>query len=254
MSTTENIHASFFGQTALLLENLQRDEAENIMKAATLFRRQIQEDRLIHVFGVGGHSAIGAEEMFWRAGGLANVSPLFDASLLLAAGGRKSTMLERVSGIGDKVVAAAELGKGDLLVITSIYGMNAATIDAALEARSRGVTLIAITSVDHARKTPRDFPARHPSGQNLFELADVVIDNHVPYGDALVQLNGCPQKVGACSTILVSACIQWLIMATVSLCEEAGCQPPIWQSANTVGGDESNLNLMRKYLPRVKAL
>lgn len=244
----------FFDKAARLLKEVQRDERENIAKAAALLTRQITEDRLIYVFGVGGHSVIGAEEMFWRAGGLANVSPLFDATLQLSGGGRKSTMIERVPGVGDKVIAAANLGADDVLIITSIYGMNAATIDAAMEAKRRGVTVIAITSLDHARKTPADFPARHPSRENLFDLADVVIDNHVPYGDALVEVPGCPQRVGACSTMLVSACIQWLIIATVRHCGEMGEAAPIWQSANTTGGDEANAALMQRFLSRVKAL
>lgn len=246
--------SAYFQRIGKLLAELRRDESGNIVRAAALLQQQIERDRLIHVFGVGGHSAIGCEEFFWRAGGLANINPLFDLSLLLSGGGRKSTMLERNPGVGDKVIAAQELGPGDLLIITSIYGMNAATIDAAMEARRRGVTLIAITSVDHARKTPPDFPARHPSRMNLFDLVDVAIDNHVPHGDTFVEVPGFAQSLGAVSTILVSACIQWLVIETVSQCQTAGIEAPIWQSANTVGGDRRNAGHTARYLPRVKAL
>lgn len=244
----------YFRSVTDLLGALQRDEAENIGKAANLLVEQIKTDRLIHVFGVSGHSVIGCEDFFWRAGGLCHVNPLFDLSLMLSGGGLKSTRLERVPGVGDKVVSAAMLEEGDVLLITSIYGMNAATIDAALEAKKRGVKIIAMTSADHARKTPRDFVARHPSGQNLFELADVVIDNHVPHGDTIVQIPGLAQSVGAVSTILVSACVQWLVMETARLGTEAGIEVPVWQSANTVGGDERNSRYLEKFVPRVKAL
>jgi uncharacterized phosphosugar-binding protein len=246
--------STYFHRLSELLEALQRDEAENILKAAALCKRQIEQDGLIHVFGVGGHSAIGCEEFFWRAGGLANISPIFDLSLLLSGGGKKSTLLERTPGIGDKVIAARELGEKDLLVITSIYGMNAATIDAALEARRRGTTIIAITSVDYSTQTPADFPARHPSRKNLSELAHVTIDNHVPYGDVLTEVPGFAQGVGSASTILVSACIQWLVIETVIQCKAAGIEAPIWQGANTVGGDENNARHTARYLSRVKAL
>lgn len=244
----------YFSRINDLLSELQRDEPENIALAAKLLVDQIRADRLIHIFGVSGHSVIGCEDFFWRAGGLCNVSPLFDISLMLSGGGLKSTKLERVPGVGDKVISAAMLGDGDLLIITSIYGMNAATIDAALEAKQRGVKIIAITSADHARKTPPDFVARHPSKQNLFELADVVIDNHVPHGDTIVQVPGCTQAVGAVSTILVSACVQWLVMETARLGAETGVEVPLWQSANTVGGDERNAASLEKFSPRVKAL
>jgi uncharacterized phosphosugar-binding protein len=246
--------AGYFLRISELLSDLQRDEAQNITLAARLFVDQIRADRLIHIFGVSGHSVIGCEDFFYRAGGLCNVSPLFDSSLMLSGGGLKSTMLERVPGVGDKVISAAMLGEGDLLVITSIYGMNAATIDAALEARRRGVKIIAITSADHARNTPADFVARHPSKKNLFEIADVVIDNHVPHGDTIVQVPGCPQSVGAVSTILVSACVQWLVMETARLGAESGVEVPVWQSANTVGGDERNAAYLAKFTPRVRAL
>lgn len=245
---------TYFSRVAELLAALCHDERESIASASEILTEQIRSDGLIYVFGVGGHSVIGTEEFFWRAGGLANISPLFDVSLLLSGGGRKSTLLERVPGVGDKVVAAQDLGPQDVLIITSIYGMNAATIDSALEAKRRGVKLIAITSKEHARKTPRDFVARHPSGRNLFEIADITIDNHVPYGDTQIEVVGCSQTVGAVSTILVSACIQWLVIATLELCAENGIEAGVWQSANTVGGDERNAVLMGRFLPRIKAL
>lgn len=246
--------ADYFARLGELIDNLRRDEAKNIEAAAGLLVDQIKKDRLIHVFGVSGHSVIGMEEFFWRAGGLCHVSPLFDLSLMLSGGGLKSTKLERIPGYGDKVVSSAELGKEDLLIITSIYGMNAATIDAALEAQRRGVKIIAITSAEHASKTPADFVARHPSKQNLSELCDVVIDNHVPHGDTQIKVNGFAQTVGAVSTTLVSCCVQWLVLETVRMGTEAGVEIPVWQSANTVGGDERNARYLSAFLPRVKAL
>lgn len=244
----------FFSQIAVLLEKLHREEGCSIKKAAEVLAGQIKKDRLIHVFGVGGHSVIGCEEFFCRAGGLACVNPLFEASLMLSSGGMKSTMIERVPGVGDKIVRLHALDERDVLIITSIYGMNAATIDAALEAKRRGAQVIAITSRDHASRTPADFVARHPSRQNLFEIADITIDNHVPHGDTLVTCDGLGQTVGASSTILVSACVQWLVLETVQACAALGIMAPIWQSANTPGGDEQNAGYIEKYGTRVRAL
>lgn len=237
-----------------LLRALRQDEGENIRQAALLLKEQISRDRLIHVFGVSGHSVIGCEEFFWRAGGLSCVNPLFDLSLNLSGGGLKSTQLERVSGIGDKVIASLQTEPGDLLILTSIYGMNAATIDAALEGRRKGMKIVAITSRHHAQNTPADFVARHPSRQNLADLSDVTIDNHVPHGDCLMEIPGIPQKTGPCSTILVSFCVQWLVMETIRLCTEASLPVPVWQSANTEGGDQINATNLDRYLSRVKAL
>jgi len=244
----------FLSNTKTLLDAIQSDEAPNIAAAAALIRDQIAANRLVHVFGVSGHSVIGGEEFFWRAGGLACVSPVFDPSLMLSGGGEKSTMLERVPGLGDKVVRSLHLGPQDLIVIASIYGMNAATIDAALEARAAGAKIIALTSRQHALNTPPDFVARHPSRKNLHELADVTVDNHVPHGDTIVAIPGQPQKVGAVSTMLVSFCIQLLVIETVRQCAEAGLEAPVWQSANTLGGDAANERHFRNYAQRIKAL
>lgn len=244
----------YWQQITELLAAIRHDEADDVLKAAAILKEAIARDGLVHVFGVSGHSVIGCEEFFWRAGGLACVNPLFDLSLNLSGGGLKSTKLERVTGVGDKVIVSSTAQEGDPLIITSIYGMNAATIDAALEAKRRGLQVIAITSRHHAAATPPDFVARHPSKKNLGEIADVTIDNHVPHGDCLINLPGFPQPLGPSSTILVSFCVQWLVMKTVQLCLDSGVPVPVWRSANTVGGDEANALLLERYLPRVKAL
>lgn len=250
ISTSE----AFFSGVHTLLDTLYREEAETIRRAANVLALQIRDDRLIHVFGVGGHSVLGCEEFFCRAGGLACINPLFEASLLLSSGGMKSTMIERVPGVGDKIVKSHAPESGEVLIITSIYGMNAASIDAALEAKRLGLQVIAITSRDHASKTPADFIARHPSKKNLYEIADITIDNHVPHGDVIISREGQEQKIGATSTMLVSACVQWLCLETVQACEALGVVPPIWQSANTVGGDERNAAYIKKYAGRIRAL
>lgn len=236
------------------LQRIVETQEENVRAAAELLAAQVRDDRLIYVYGAGGHSYVGSEEFFYRAGGLANISPLFEPSLALAGGGQKSTMLERVPGIGDKIVRAHGLDKGDVLVITSLYGMNAATIDAALEAKARGVKIIAITSVEFSHSTPADFPARHPSKKDLCDLADVVIDNRIPPGEVLVDLPGYEQRIGGSGIVLSCFCINWLVMETIRRCLQENLQPPVWHSANVPGGDEFNAALLRKYTPRVKAL
>ncbi|GAB5559828.1 MAG: sugar isomerase domain-containing protein [Synoicihabitans sp.] len=241
------------GMTARL-DAITDTQQAAINEAAQMFYEQIKADRLIHVYGVGGHSYVGSEEFFFRAGGLANISPMFEPSLSLAGGGQKSTLLERVEDIGDKIVKAHHLGSDDLLVITSAYGINACTIDAALEAKRRGCRVIAISSVAFAEATPRDFKARHHNQKNLGEIADVIIDNHVPHGETLLQLGDYPQKVGGTCNVLQCFCVNWLVMEAIDLCLKNGVEPPVWKSANTLGGDEHNESYLKKYTSRVKAL
>lgn len=236
------------------LDAITNSQQDAINQAARMFYEQIKADRLIHVYGVGGHSYVGSEEFFFRAGGLANISPMFEPSLSLAGGGQKSTLLERVENIGDKIVKAHQLGPDDVLVITSAYGINACSIDAALEAKRRGCKVIAISSVAFAEATPRDFLARHSNQKNIGEIADVIIDNHVPHGETLLRLDDYPQKVGGTCNVLGCFCINWLVMEAINLCLKHGVEPPVWKSANTVGGDEHNQQYLENFTPRVKAL
>jgi len=236
------------------LTTMTNTQQDAVNRAAQMFFEQIKADRLIHVYGVGGHSYVGSEEFFYRAGGLANISPMFEASLSLAAGGQKSTLLERQENIGDKIVQAHQLGPDNLLVITSAYGINSCSIDAALEAKRRGCKVIAISSVAFAEATPRDFVARHSCQKNLGEIADVIIDNHVPHGETLMSLHDYPQKVGGTCNVLACFAINWLVMESIELCLKNGVEPPVWKSANTIGGDEHNEQYLKEYTPRVKAL
>jgi uncharacterized phosphosugar-binding protein len=236
------------------LHSIWQNQKKTIRRGAELMADQIAADRLIYVFGVGGHSYVGSEEFFYRAGGLANISPMFDLSLSLAGGGQKSTMLERLEGYGDKVVAAHHLAAGDLLVITSVYGMNACTIDAALEAKRRGCRLLAVTSVEAAKNTPPGFVARHSSAKSLHEIADVTVDTHVPYGEVCVDIPGVDQLMGGTCNILQCFCINALVMEAAAICAERGVDAPVWSSANVAGGDEGNRNLLERFTPRVKYL
>lgn len=254
MNEPQSVGIRYQAKIAERLQAIVDHEQPNINRAAQLFVDQIRTDRLIHIYGAGGHSYVGSEEFFFRAGGLANISPMFELSLSLAAGGQKSTMLEREEAIGDKIVKAHQLGPDNLLVITSAYGINACTIDAALEAKKRGCRLVGISSREFAENTPKDFVARHSSNQNLGDIADVLIDNHIPHGETIMTIDGYPQKVGGTCNILACFCINWLVAETIDLCLKEGIDPPVWKSANTEGGDEHNRRYLERYTPRVKAL
>ena len=253
-TTPSNIAKRYRDGMTERLTTMTNTQQAAVGEAAQMFYEQIKADRLIHIYGVGGHSYVGSEEFFYRAGGLANISPMFEPSLSLAAGGQKSTMLERQENIGDKIVKAHQLGPDDVLVITSAYGINACSIDAALEAKRRGCKVIAISSIAFAEATPRDFMARHSCQKNLGEIADVIIDNHVPHGETLMTLDNYPQKVGGTCNVLACFAINWLVMESIELCLKNGVEPPVWKSANTIGGDEHNEQYLKEYTPRVKAL
>jgi uncharacterized phosphosugar-binding protein len=236
------------------LHRLHEEEAEAILGAARLVADHVKEDKLVYAYGPGGHSNLGSQEIFFRAGGLMHVSAILDEGTLLSGGALRSMAIERTPGYGNNVIGDYGLAEGDLLIIINAYGINAATIDAALEAKRRGVKTIGVTSVRHALATPPDHPARHPSKQNLHDLTDIVLDSKIEVGDAVVEIAGLEQRVAAMSTFANAYLLNALIAETVELLVREGVEPPIWMSGNAAGGDEANARFIRRFKGRIKKL
>ncbi len=236
-----------------LFEQIEKQEQDAIDKAATLLVKTIKKDQLVHVIGPGGHSNMGAYEIFYRAGGLVPVNAILDPGTLVSMGARRSTIIERTLGYGKAVLEAFEVNDGALIIVNA-YGINTMSIDVALEAHERGIPTIGITSKDFAKKIPPDHPARHPSKKNLFEVVDVHIDCHMPFGDAVISIDGLPQKVAPVSTLVNSFSLNLLVIRTVEKLVGQGVTPPIWTSANVPGGDEANKNYIERYKGRIRLL
>lgn len=251
-----NKEFTFFKDTVVdILEKIEREE-QSIKKAADIIARSVIEDKLIHAIGTGGHSNMGAEEMFYRAGGLIPVNAILDPGINLTHGARRTTIIERTPGYGIKVMDAYNIGKTDneVIIIINACGINTMTIDVALEAKKRGMKTIGITSTSFASTVPKNHPSRHPSNKNLHDLVDVFINNHQPIGDAVVELEGADQKVAPVSTICNSFAIQLLVIETVKKIIELGKKPLIWKSANMPGGDDANRKYFEEYSKRIKHL
>ena len=218
--------AAQYGKTVRELLDMIDREQDSVNRAARLMRDAIQADKLIHVIGTGGHSNIGAYEVFMRAGGLAPINGILDPGTLISMGARRSTLIERTPGYAKAVLDAFEVTDGVLVVINA-YGINSLTIDTALEGRRRGIPTIGITSKSFGQAIPQDHPARHPSGKNLFELVDVFVDCHMPFGDATISFDGMEEKIAPVSTVVLSYPLNLLEIETVHLLLEAGIEPPV---------------------------
>lgn len=236
------------------LELIQKEESEHIYQAALLFAEQTKRDKLIFAYGPGGHSNLASQEIFFRAGGLFNVSAILDEGTLISGGALRSMAIERMPGYAGIVLDDYGLKKDDLLVIINAYGINAATIDAALEARKRGVKTIGVTSVRHAKNTPLNHPARHPSKKNLYEVVDLAIDSKVEVGDAVLKIDGLNQPVCAMSTFANAFVLNSIVAQTVKILMGEGFTPPLWASGNEAGGDELNARYISRYKGRIKLL
>ena len=114
----------------------------------------------------------------------------------------------------------------------------------ALNAQKMGMPVIAVTSVQHADSTV----SRHKSGKKLKEIADIVIDNCTPPGDAVVDIEGLKYKVSPTSTIGAAAVVNALKARTAELMMQKGVEPIILTSPHFVEHEaEAKAQLARVY-------
>jgi uncharacterized phosphosugar-binding protein len=251
---TDPIHPVYQERATALLARIVAEEGEAIMRAGRAVADRIAEDRLIYVVGPGGHSQIGAEEVFSRAGGLACIVSFIDDGFYLGHGAARSMAIERTTGYARAILSHPEMAAGDVLIIVNAYGINSATIDSALFARERGMTSIGVTSVENQRGLPQGHPSRHPSGQDLCDLVDIVVDTKMPLGDAVMTVDGVREKVGPVSTMVNAFTLNSIMLEAIAELARRGIEPPVWRSSNSPGGDEANVAVTERYRHRIPNL
>lgn len=224
-----------------ILERIERDEAHALEKAAEAVSDVICRDGIIHVFGCG-HSHLAALDAFYRAGGLACVSPLLDEDLMLHDGGAKSSRMEKMPGIAAEAFRRAGVDpQKDLLVVISASGKNAAPVEMLRTARSAGVKTMAISS------------SRYKShGGVLLDEADLPVDCLVPYGDAVIEVG--ESQMGGLSTYASLFILNTVLIEGAKKASARGVKPPVYTSGNVEGGTAKNIELEERYFGRVKRL
>ncbi len=226
------------------------EQGAAIRAAAAVVAETVAAGGVLHAFGCG-HSHLLAEEIFYRAGGLAAVNPILDRRLLFLEGALASTRAEQELGYARRVLARETLGSDDAAVVISNSGRNVTPVEMALELRERGLPVIAVTSVTHANAVQ----ARHASGRKLHEIADVVLDTGTPVGDASVELPGTGVRMGPLSTIAGAAMLHAVMIEAAMLVLARGCDPPVLPSANAAGTSERDLvRLLGRYAGRIRYL
>jgi uncharacterized phosphosugar-binding protein len=230
-----------------LLGQVRDTQAEGIAQAAAKVADAILNDHLIYVFGAS-HAGILAQEMFYRAGGLVPVNPLLAPGLTTDV--RPVTLtsrLERLPGLGKQILAETPVGPDDVLIVHSVSGRNAVAVEIAEEARLRGAYVIALTSLTYSRAVQ----PRAPGMKRLFEVADLVLDDCAPVGDALIKLDGLSQQVAPASTITGAAILHELTVQAVAIILRERGDAPVFHSANLDGGDAANRRWLEHYKGRL---
>lgn len=226
-----------------------KTERESLAKASEMLTNLITEGGVLHIFGAG-HSHLFAEEITYRAGGLVPINPILDIGYTFMSGPpSRTSKLELLDGYVETICEKYEMLKDEVLIVMSQSGRNPGPVGAAIYAKKQGLQVIAVTSVGQSSQQD----SKHSSGKRLFEIADIVIDNHVPFGDAAVELKKDKPKVGPLSTIIGATILQALVAETVGRLLDSDIEPPVWISANIEGGEEHNRRMAGAYPSRQRA-
>ncbi len=240
----------YFQEAQKVYDRIRNAQLSNIQKAADLAAESIARDGLVHLFG-SGHSVIPVLDVFPRYGSFAGFHPLMDSRLMwfqvLGSGGvRELLKLERTEGYTREFLSNFKFEPIDMLVAYSHGGLNAAAIDVALHAKSQGMKVVAVTSLDNARISQ----ATHSTGKKLADCADVVIDNCCPPQDSLVDVGGFP--VAASSTLAVVAISMGLVAETAARLAKRGVKFRAFVSPNVSSvGPDNNQQVFDEYIRKV---
>ncbi|MBI3957532.1 MAG: SIS domain-containing protein [Chloroflexi bacterium] len=231
---------SYLDAVDQIIQRIRATQTGAIEQAADICAASIAGDGLVHLFGTG-HSRILVEETFPRHGSFPGFHTLVELSLTFhnqvvgANGQRQAMFLEHVEGLAAVILRNFVLTPPDSFIIFSNSGVNEVVVDMALEVKKLGLPVMAVVSVDHCAGSA----ARHSSGQKLLDVADLVIDNCTPAGDALVTIPGLEDPVGPGSTVGGAVVVNMLKCAVAERLTRLGQPPKVLTSSYFIGAEES---------------
>ncbi|MEU2385813.1 SIS domain-containing protein [Streptomyces sp. NPDC012461] len=231
-----------------LLHRVRDEEADAIAAAGTLIADTVADGGRLFAFGAG-HSSLAAQDVVYRAGGLALMNLLVvpgvvGVDVMPATLG---SALERVDGLAAAVLDSSPLRAGDVLVIISLSGRNALPVEMAMNARALGVRVVGVTSVAYASQTT----SRHVSGTFLKDHCDVVLDSKIAVGDAELTHDRVPAPFAPASTVVTTALLQAVMATAAAGLADRGIEPPLLRSGNVDGGHEWNGRVFEEYGERI---
>jgi uncharacterized phosphosugar-binding protein len=242
------ISERYFAELSRILGEIAERQAESIVSAGLLVAEAIAAGGVVQTFG-SGHSHMIAEEAFFRAGGLAPVNVILDETLIFLHGAVESTRAEREPGFAATVMAREDVRAVDVAIVISNSGRNAVPIEMALHFQEAGAKVIAITNPRQSATSA----SRHASGKYLHQVADVVIDNCIPVGDAVLAVPGLEQKMGPSSTVAGAAIMNAIMIEAAARLQATGKQVPVIVSANVGTGALTDMKtVLSPWAPRVR--
>lgn len=246
----------FFEAARAIVDAVEKEESGNISRAAAMIAEAVIQSKTVFLYD-RGHLLGG--ELLCRAGGAAFIRRLDyglpdpaqrsvntgsrEKRLVAFTGAEKETAVNAFEDVyTDYLMKVNDLGRGDVLIINSVSGKGHAATSLANAAKRHGVSLIILSSMVAAGSIKPD-----GGGKRLIDYADVMIDNHAPFGDAMFDVPGVDEKVCPASGIS-AAMIGWAIVAeAVEIIVANGVSPTIYRSNNIPGGPEQNAAAFARY-------
>lgn len=232
-----------------IIAKISTEGAESIEKASELLAATLMQNKRFFLLGTG-HSHMLAEELFYRAGGLARVQPILIDELMLHVSASESTRVEREEGLAERIYEEYSMSEGDTIVIISNSGRNGVVVDMSILCKEKGMNVIALTNVAHSLSGK----SRHKSGKRICEVADIVLDNFGCVGDACIEIDGVSGKICPTSTVCGAMILNSVVAQSVEICVQNDFYPEHFVSANIDGGDEINDSIIKKYKKEIKHL
>ncbi len=238
----------YHGEVANLVSSFLKKEEASLRMLGETVLQSLRNGGVWHIFG-SGHSALLADELFHRAGGLVPINSMTEVSLSPLVNPAVNREMERDETNAHGILDKHSIQSGEPILLISNSGVNGITVELAKMAKEKGLVVCALTSVAHSKAGK----SRHSTGKKLYEVADIVIDSSLPAGDAILDWNLGDKtfKSGASSMVLGSVALHTVESIVVNGYVQAGELPPVLISANAIGGDEHNKVLEEKYSQRI---
>jgi uncharacterized phosphosugar-binding protein len=244
----EDLADRYFDAAIGLLSRVRDEEAAAVKAAATAVADAIEAGGRVFVFGAG-HSSLPAQDVVYRAGGLALIN-LLAVPGVVGVDVMPATLgsaLERVDGLAGVVLETSPVRRGDVLFVISLSGRNALPVEMAQKARALGLKVVGVTSVAYAEQTS----SRHASGTFLKDHCHIVLDSKIAVGDAELSDDAIPSPFGPASTVVTSALMQAVVATAATDLAGRGVTPPMLRSGNVDGGHDWNAQIFEQYRDRI---
>ncbi|PLR91914.1 SIS domain-containing protein [Bacillus sp. T33-2] len=239
----------YFEKAVEKIKLVETNEKVNLQTAAEKVADTIRNGGIVQLFGCG-HSHILTEEVFYRAGGLVPIKPIFVEPLMLHEGALTSSHLERQNDYADRFLKEQDIRQEDLVFVLSTSGRNPVPVDVANAAREKGAYVVGITSLEYSQSQP----SRHKSGKHLYNSVNLVINNYSAKGDAALSYDKVDVPFGPTSTVVGAVILNAIFAEAIKQLADNGDEPPILLSGNIDGADDHNNLLIERYRHRIALL